>query len=190
MASWSLSTIYHSQQLFSGPDVKVDKKYGKKKVNIKTMQDPYMPTRAQRKMLSKNDAKSPKKKHVWVHARHLNWRLYVLRTLTYSNNTHPITPNRIYPYLPSRLLTAHDLRLHTGLKIMSAEHKLTRTHIRPGRRVIIMISWKKPHTTTHEIFLNSIFKKDPGWARQQEQISPNLERKNKSSPVHHGLITS
>ena len=50
--------------LFSGADVKVDKKYGKKKVNIKTTQDPYMPTRAHRKMLSKNDAKSPKKKHV------------------------------------------------------------------------------------------------------------------------------
>ena len=96
----------------------------------------------------------------------------------------------IYTYLPSRLLTAHNFRFYTGLKIMSAEHKLTRTHIRPGRRVIIMNSWKKPHTTTHEIFLNSIFKKDPGWARQQEQISPNLERKNKSSPVHHGLITS
>ena len=49
--------------LFSGPDVKVDKKYAKKKVS-KTTQDPYMPTRAQRKMFSKNDAKSPKKKHV------------------------------------------------------------------------------------------------------------------------------
>ena len=52
----SLSVMFAS--LFSGADVKVDKKYGKRKVRKTTR------NRALGKMFSRNDAKSPKKKHV------------------------------------------------------------------------------------------------------------------------------
>ena len=57
MVDFSCSAMF--ALLFSGADVKEDKKYGKRKVSKTTRDRAFRKTR---KMFSRNDAKSPKKR--------------------------------------------------------------------------------------------------------------------------------